>query len=121
MRNAPRIYKVGRWVILGMLVLAPAILAQTTEDVTYTWTPPTSGAPVDHYVVEHSVDEGPWVQVATVVGNTFTLAATLDGSHQIRVAGVDELGRQGPFSEPSDPYTPGEGPPSEPGKPIPVF
>ena len=56
-----------------------------------------------------------------MVGNTFTLAATLDGTHRIRVAGVDALDRQGPFSVPSDPYTPLDSPPSEPGKPIPVF
>jgi len=121
MRNAPRILQIGQWVLLGMLVLAPAVSAQTTQDVTFTWTPPTSGAAVDHYVVEQSVDDGPWVQIATVASNSFTLAATLEHSHQIRVAGVDALDRQGPFSEASDPYTPADSPPGEPGKPIPVF
>jgi hypothetical protein len=121
MKRQLRILLVSPCAFLAFLALVPAAAGQTTQDVTFTWTPPTTGSPVDHYVVEHSVNGGPWVQIATVVSNSFTLAATLGDPHQIRVAGVDALDRQGPFSEPSDPYTPEQGPPGQPGQPIPIF
>jgi len=96
---------------------APAS-AQTTTDVDYQWPAPTSGSPVVNYVVEHSVDGGAWTQVGTVTTNQYTLTATFDHSHQIRVAAVDGLARQSIWSEPSDPYTPDAGAPGQPGKPI---
>lgn len=103
-----------------ILMAGGAALAQ--EQVTYTWTAPTTGSPVDHYVVQHSVDGGAWVTVATdVTETTYVLSAEYDHQHQIRVAGVDAQGRQGPFSEPSDPYTPTLGAPGQPGKPVAVF
>ncbi len=104
------------------LVLLTGTVAMSQEQVTYTWTAPTTGSPVDHYIVQHSVDGGDWVTVATdVTETTYVLSAEYDRQHQIRVAGVDALGRQGPFSEPSDPYTPTLGAPGQPGKPIAVF
>ncbi len=120
MKQQLKSLQVAPWVLLVFLACVPGAAAQTTEDVTYTWTPPTTGSPVDHYVVEHSVNDGPFVQIATVTTNTYTLAATVDDSHQVRVAGVDALARQGPYSEASDPYTPQLGPPGQPGKPIPL-
>jgi len=115
-----------RSVLLAVAALAVILLAGGTalaqEQVTYTWTAPTTGSPVDHYVVQHSVDGGAWVTVATdVTGTTYVLSAEYDHQHQIRVAGVDAQGRQGPFSEPSDPYTPTLGAPGQPGKPVAVF
>jgi len=92
--------------------------AQTEVSVAYTWTAPTTGSAVDHYVVEHSVDGGSWSQIATTSTNSYTLTAAIGQSHQIRVAGVDASNRQGPFSEASDPYTPDLGAPGAPGKPI---
>jgi hypothetical protein len=104
---------------LTILVLGQgAALAQTTMDVDYSWTAPTSGSPVDHYIVEHSVDGGVWTQIASASSNSYTLVATVGVSHRIRVAGVDAEGRQGPYSVSSDPYTPDPGPPGQPGKPI---
>lgn len=109
------------WVLLALLALAPGAFAQTAVDVTYTWTPPTSGSSVDHYVVEVSVNGGPFYQVDTATSNTYTFGAPASDSHQIRVAGVDAQDRQGPFSEPSEPYTPEVGPPGQPGQPQPIF
>ena len=104
---------------LALLVLGQgAALAQTTLDIDYTWTAPTSGSPVDHYIVEHSVDGGAWTQIASASSNSYTLTATVGLSHRIRVAGVDAQGRQGTYSAPSDAYTPDPGPPGQPGKPI---
>ncbi|MFH1844650.1 MAG: hypothetical protein ABIF77_15725 [bacterium] len=112
---------VGQAVFIALLVLATAVSAQTAVDVTYTWTPPNSGSPVDHYVVEVSIDGSAFYQVDTVTSNTYTFTAPVDQAHQIRVAGVDAEDRQGPYSDPSDTYTPSVGPPGQPGKPTPIF
>jgi hypothetical protein len=92
--------------------------AQTELPVNYQWNAPTTGSAVDHYVVQHSVNGGPWTQVATAASNTYTLTASVGDTHSIRVAGVDAQDRQGPFSQGSDPYTPDLGIPGQPGKPI---
>ncbi len=107
--------------ILGLLCLTlnqGSALAQTDASVNYTWTAPSTGSPVVHYAVQHSVNGGAWTQIATASDNTFTLTATIGDSHRIRVAGVDDKARQGPFSVASDPYTPELGAPGQPGKPI---
>lgn len=105
--------------LMTFSLAAASAQAQTEMPVAYTWTAPTTGTAVDHYVVEHSIDGGAtWTQVGTTSANSYTLNATVGDSHQIRVAGVDASDRQGPFSEPSDPYSPDPGAPAAPGKPI---
>lgn len=104
--------------VLTLLLSQGAALAQTEVPVNYSWTAPVTGSPVDHYVVEHSLNGGAWTQVGTASSNTFTLTASVGDAHQIRVAGVDAQDRQGPYSSPSDPYSPDVGPPGQPGKPI---
>ena len=104
------------------LTLAPTPpAAQMVAEVAYTWTAPTTGSPAASYVVEHSVEGGAYVRVATTTTESYTLAAVFGESHQVRVAAVDGQGRQGPFSQPSEPYTPELGLPGTPGQPIPVF
>ena len=105
-------------VVAAGLAAAPAAAQTETMDISYQWTAPSTGTAVDHYVIEHSVDGGSWATAGTVATNTATLALTVGVSHQVRVAGVDAGGRQGPFSAPSDPYTPDAGAPGAPGKPI---
>ncbi len=106
-------------IALSVFALAPGAFAQTTTlQVAYTWTAPTTGSPVVEYVVQHSVDGGAWIQIATVTTNSYVLAATVGEAHQIRVAGVDAYDRQGVWSLPSDAYTPDLGAPGQPGKPI---
>ena len=121
MKHQRTFLKAVPWIALTLLAFVTPAAAQTTEDITYTWTAPTEGSPVVYYVVEHSVNGGPFVQIATVTTETYTLTATLGDTHQIRVAGVDAQDRMGPFSDPSDPYSPNLGPPGQPGKPIPIF
>ncbi len=104
--------------LMALTLAAAPVQAQTEMQVNYSWTAPVGGTAVDHYVVEHSVDGGSWAQLATASANSYTLTATVGQAHQIRVAGVDASGRQGPFSLASDPYTPDLGAPSQPGKPI---
>ena len=104
--------------LMATLLIAAAAPAQTTTDLDYRWTAPSTGSAVDHYVVQHSVDGTNWTTVATVTSAEYTLAATFGEPHQLRVAGVDADDRQGPWSDPSDPYTPDAGAPGQPGKPI---
>lgn len=105
-------------VMLAVILPAASSLAQTEMPVSYTWTAPTSGTAVEFYVIQHSVDGGQWIQVATSTENSYTLNATVGQSHQIRVAGVDADTRMGVFSVASDPYLPDAGAPGQPGKPI---
>lgn len=104
--------------LMSVVIVLPAA-AQTEVDVSYTWTAPTSGSPVHHYVVQHSVNGGSWTQIDTASSNSYTLSARMGESHRIRVAGVDAQDRQGPYSQASDAYTPDAGAPSQPGQPIP--
>ena len=105
-------------VMIAAILPAASAMAQTEMPVSYTWTAPTTGTPVEFYVVEHSVNGGQWTQIDTTTENSYTLTATTGESHQIRVAGIDASDRQGPFSNASDPYTPDAGAPGQPGKPI---
>ena len=104
------------------LILAAAAPALAQALVSYTWTAPTTGSPVDHYVIQHSEDGGAWVTVEDAQStNSYVLTAAYDAEHRIRVAGVDAQNRQGPWSVASDPYTPTQGAPGQPGQPIAVF
>ncbi len=105
-------------VLFAVMLPTASSLAQTEVPVNYTWTAPTTGSAVDHYVVEHSINGGQWTVTGTTNENSFTLSATLGQSHQIRVAGVDASDRQGIFSVASDTYLPDGGAPGKPGKPI---
>ena len=104
--------------IMATLLIAAAAPAQTTTDVQYQWTAPVTGTPLEHYVVQHSVNGETWMNLGNVSNNQYTLEATFGDEHRLRVAGVDDQGRQGPWSNPSDPYTPDAGAPGQPGKPI---
>jgi len=107
--------------ILTTLLFPAYTPAQTSVDVQYVWTAPTTGTPVVHYVVQHSTDSSAWVTLGNVTELTYTLSAEPGVSHQIRVAGVDAQGRQGPYSAPSEPYTPeptDTGAPGQPGTPV---
>ena len=103
---------------LALVGFATPAAAQTTVEVTYVWTAPSTGTPVEHYIVEHSTNGGGYSQIATTASTTYTLVATIGDSHQIRVRGVDGEDREGPNSLPSEPYVPDLGPPGQPGKPV---
>jgi hypothetical protein len=103
-------------VALVVLLFIGSLEAQT-QTVHYTWTPPTTGSAVHHYLVQHSLNGGAWVQVASVTAPAYDLAESNLDSHSIRVCGVDKVDRQGPWSTPSDLDTPDAGPPGGCGKP----
>jgi len=119
MKQGQRVLLLAVLIASGLLVAGTA-LAQ--ESVTYTWTAPTTGSTVHHYVVQHSADGAAWTTVSdNLQATTYILTAAYDVEHSIRVAGVDALGRQGPWSVSSEPYTPTLGAPGQPGQPIAVF
>lgn len=84
---------------------------QIAPDVEYTWTAPTTGTPVDHYVAEVLVNEIDSYLIDPVHGESIMLPVQYGNKYQIRVAGVDAANIQGPMSIWSLPYTPELGPP----------
>jgi len=105
-------------VAITVLAAAAAPAQAQTVDLSFTWSAPTTGSAVDHYVVQHQEDGGAWTDMGSVATNQYVLAATVGVAHAIRVAAVDTQSRQGAWSEASDPYTPDPGAPGQPGKPI---
>jgi hypothetical protein len=109
-------------VLTAVLAGGGAALAQTDVDATAAWDPPTYGTPVEHYVIQHSVNDGAWTTVGTTTDTQYTLTISFNDFHRVRVAGVDAEGRQGPYSLPSDSYNPSQGGsddgPAQPGKPV---
>ncbi len=82
----------------------------------YSWTEPTDGTPVDHYVIQMLVNEVKISDVGEVASPEVTisvkrgpvveeLAFYLGNKYQLRVAGVDLAGVQGPYSPWSDPIS----------------
>lgn len=84
---------------------------QIAPDVEYTWTAPTTGTPVDHYVAEVMVNDGDTYLIDPVPGESIMLPVQYGNKYQIRVAAVDAANAQGPMSIWSLPYTPELGPP----------
>jgi hypothetical protein len=84
MKQGHRIFLVTALIALGLLVAGTA-LAQ--ESVTYTWTAPTTGSSVHHYVVQHSADGAAWTTVSdNLQATTYILTAAYDVEHTVRVA-----------------------------------
>jgi hypothetical protein len=108
-------------ILVALVVLVPMVVeAQTTTmPVTYTWTAPTTGSAVHHYIVQTSANLTAWTtltaQPATPV---ITIPAAVGVNIQIRVAGVDAQGRQGLWSDPSIPFVLDAGAPGVSGTPI---
>lgn len=103
--------------ILTLVFIGACSDAQTQDDVSATagWSPPTYGTPVEHYVLQHSINGAPWNTVTTTPDTLFSLVISYFDDHRVRVAGVDAEGRQGPFSLPSSVYNPSETRPGAPG------
>ena len=106
--------------IVLSLCLAGSAIGQTLPEITYVWDAPTTGSHAATYVVEYSTDGAIWNQFAIVDTTQITIRDLFENNltYQVRVAGVDILSSQGPYSLPSDPYTVDLGVPGIPGKPI---
>lgn len=96
-----------------LLLLLPALAGAV--DVQATWIAPTSGGPVEDYLLEVSTDGGPFVAMATTTELSVLLDLPLYSICVARVAGRNQEG-QGPWSGDSDPYYVTLGPPGQPGE-----
>jgi len=103
---------------LSIMLIAGSAMAQVTQEVRATWTPPTVGNPVVEYVFQLSTDGGPFIDYAVTEQTTLLVDLEILKTYVARVAGVDANGGQGPWSEDSDPYIPDLGLPGAPGKPL---
>ena len=74
----------------------------SNKEVSITWTAPTDGAPVDHYVLVLNGDGE--VKTFEIEGTTVTIKVKKDVTYIALVAGVAANGQQGTFSEPSEPF-----------------
>lgn len=108
-------------ILIALAILAPMTVgAQTTAiPVAYIWTPPTTGSAVHHYELQQSADGSAWIDRAEKpTSPSVTISAAVGVPIQIRVRGVDSLGRSGLWSDPSAAYIPDAGAPGACGKPV---
>lgn len=104
--------------IVLLIVMTVTIQAQVPE-VTYIWSPPTIGTPAVSYTVQLNIDGSGWTTIGTAQDTTYSFNDFNYGTqYEVRVAGVDSLNRQGPFSNSSDPFIPDMGIPGQPSKPV---
>ena len=101
-------------VVMGLTLVGTALAL----DLTYHWSPPTTGSPAVEYQVEWRTNSNPFEPLG-VVSDTSIVVTAPDGVQglQIRVAGRDQWGRQGLWSAPSEPFN-DAGAPGEPGTPV---
>jgi len=112
-----KFFTIGCLLAILSVFMIGTVIAQTQIQATATWTAPTEGSPVDHYVVELSVDGGEYINAGMTPTTSITLNLDVLQEYVVRVAGVDALDRQGPWSLPSEPYVPDPGAPTAPGQP----
>jgi hypothetical protein len=113
----PRI-AIAAGLALAVLVVGALPAQAQTVQVTASWTAPTTGSPVHHYVVQLSTNGGAYQSAGTSTTTSISLTLAIGSTYTVRVAGVDAQSRQGVYSLPSDAYTPDLGPPGQPGKPV---
>ena len=80
-------------------------------DVEFTWTMPTTGTPVHHYLVQVLVNERDTLFYDPVMTESIMLPVVYGNKYRIRVAAVDAYEIQGPLSIWSLPYIPEPAPP----------
>ena len=71
-----------------------------SESWLFIWDPPTPGSTPQHYVVQVRVD-GDAIQTQVTSNDTpaVTFEVFFGRDYEVRVAGVDAQGRQGPYSD----------------------
>lgn len=100
-------------ILLFALLVCNAALAQTA-DILARWSTPSTGSPAVEYRLEASFDGGPFSLVATTPDTFAIFEAPILTQIVARVAGVDELERQGAFSDETPPFVVDYGPPGAP-------
>jgi hypothetical protein len=108
-----------RLLILIFLLAAAGAAAQTLAPQRFVWTRPVTGEPAVSYQVQTRENGGAWSTAATV-DDTFHVFTDLSAlsTWEVRVAGIDALGRRGAWSPPSLPLQSDLGPPGVPGTPV---
>jgi hypothetical protein len=110
--------KLAKLLIAVLMLASVTVSAQTTVmPTTYSWTAPTTGSPVHHYIVSLKAGEAAWVTVGTPTAPTYMVPCVPGVVNIVRVQGVDSAGRIGLWSDPSLDYTPDAGAPGACGKP----
>jgi hypothetical protein len=107
-----------RLILMMMLMLTVTFAYAQDVEVSASWIAPTEGSPVVNYVLELSEDGGPYVVYGSTEQTTMILLLKNFVTYTARVSGIDAQDRQGPWSNPSEPYTVDIGPPGQPGQPI---
>ncbi len=83
----------------------------TAPAAEYTWTAPTYGTPVHHYVVQILVNDVDTLTIDPVFSEQYTVDVIYGNKYLVRVAAVDAAGIQGGYSSWAVPYTPELTPP----------
>lgn len=94
---------VGRPVALGEQLETPRAL--------YIWSPPETGSPVDHYIVQILINDMDIQVIDPVPLASVTIDMEYGNKYLVRVAAVDATGMVGSYSRWSMPYTPEIAPP----------
>ena len=105
--------------IAVVMLSVSAASAQNEFPARAVWDAPTGTIAAVEYIVQLSTNNGPWVEVGRTAETELPLTLNYFDSYQMRVAGIDASGGQGPFSSPSVAYTGSEdnsipGPPGQP-------
>ena len=123
-KNSTRIPTPGIMTLLGALFLialgasSALVLAddhndkEVTPRMIFTWSAPTTGTPVDHYVAQVLVNERDTMELGPLPLTEVSIFAEYGNKYRIRVAAVDADGIQGPMSLWSEPHSPELAPPS---------
>ncbi len=94
--------RISTGLILALLSCFCTVALADTVPVSFHWSPPVDGAPVDHYVVYASQNDEAYRLEATVSDTTYVLEAELGVEYRIRVSGVSAGGHEGVMSRPSE-------------------
>ncbi len=86
-------------------------ISQIAPDVKFSWTAPSTGTAVHHYVAQVLVNERDTLFFNPVTTESIMLPVVYGNKYRIRVAGVDAADTQGPLSNWSLPYSPELAPP----------
>lgn len=76
----------------------------SAPDEVYSWTAPTTGAPVHHYVAEVLVNRTDTLVFDNLPTTTLQFPAKYGDDYMVRVAAVSAENRRGPWSNWSVPY-----------------
>jgi hypothetical protein len=89
-------------IILSLLVILSGCEDPSHSKAKIVWTSPTSGAVIDHYILE--VDGGGLVVVYETTETQYTVELQYGFTYYMRVAGVGKDDAVGPYSELSNPF-----------------